>query len=47
MDKILSYLPYKGVQIRRVKNKTLILQVLESNDLKCLKEETNITKSEI
>ena len=45
MDRKLPYLIYKETEMCLVKKETLIIQVIELDDLKCLKEETIITNS--
>ena len=44
MDEELSNLSYKGAKVYGVKNEILITQVIDSSDLKCVKEEINIAK---
>ena len=44
MDNELSNLTYKGAEVYGVKNEILIIRVIDSSDLKCIKEEINIAK---
>ena len=44
MDNELSNLTYKGAEVYGVKNEILIIQVIDSSDLKCIKEEINTAK---
>ena len=44
MDNELSNLTYKGAEVYGVKNEILIIWVIDSSDLKCIKEEINIAK---
>ena len=44
MDNELSNLTYKVAEVYGVKNEILIIRVIDSSDLKCIKEEINIAK---
>ena len=44
MDNELSNLTYKGAEVYGVKNEILIIRVIDSSDLKCIKEEINTAK---
>ena len=44
MDEELSNSSYKEAELYGVKNEILIIKVIDSSNLKCVKEEINIAK---